>query len=309
MLFEGSEKKIEVVVTDTFPSLRSLGRGFWIDVVSKARASLLSSISNEWCDAYLLSESSLFVWDHRMLMLTCGVTTLVDAAIYVLQHIPAKDILFASYQRKNEYIPHLQKSTFEQDWKQLCGYLSGQALRLGNLDSHHCYIFHTDKPYQGHIHDSTSELLMYHIRGEVADYLLGPNQTRDGIRGRLELKQLLPDYILDDYVFSPFGYSLNAISGRYYATIHVTPQSDISYVSFETNQPLSTQATNLSKWLDILQPGSWDIIGFNSIPNMPDMPGVFRLGAKEQRLSCGYTMLFHHYQRGEQCEVRVYEDN
>lgn len=308
MLFEGSEKKVEVVVNHTFPSLRSLGQDFWAGVVSKANATLLSFMSNASCDAYLLSESSLFVWDHRFLMLTCGITTLVDATIHVLEQIPDQAIAFACYQRKNEYLPHLQKSTFEQDLRRLRQHLSGQALRLGNLDSHHCYIFHTHKRYEAPPNDCTSELLMYHIQGDVAEYLLGPHQTRDEIRQHLQLDQLLPGFQLDDYVFAPFGYSLNALNDSHYATIHITPQSDISYVSFETNQPPAEWHHALCRWLDILQPGSWDILGFNSKPIIPHVPNVFRIGAKELSLSCGYHVFFHHYQRGEQCKIRNYDE-
>ena len=45
------------------PSLRELGRPFWDEVVRRSRAQVLSVISNDACDAYLLSESSLFVLD------------------------------------------------------------------------------------------------------------------------------------------------------------------------------------------------------------------------------------------------------
>ena len=214
MFFEGSEKKVEMVIAPEAGSLRTLGKGFWAGMVAKAQAEILDTISNEHCDAYLLSESSLFVWHDRFLMLTCGATTLVDATLLFLDHFPLKHILFASFQRKNEYLSHLQKSSFEEDIERLSQRLKGVAFRLGHLDSHHNYVFHMDKPYQPDADDNTSELLMYHIKGKNADYLRGEGQTVEGIRSLLRLDEILPGFEISDWLFEPFGYSLNAIKGR-----------------------------------------------------------------------------------------------
>ena len=77
--FEGPEKKLEAVVTPGFPPLRSLGDDAWHGIVESARAKVLSVLRTEHCDAYLLSESSLFVFDDWFVLITCGQTTLVDA--------------------------------------------------------------------------------------------------------------------------------------------------------------------------------------------------------------------------------------
>lgn len=87
MFFEGSEKKIEVIIADSSLNIREFGQAFWADIVACANAEILSSISNEDCDAYLLSESSLFVWQDRFVMLTCGTTTLADAVMSFIEHV------------------------------------------------------------------------------------------------------------------------------------------------------------------------------------------------------------------------------
>ena len=298
MFFEGSEKKIELIVEDGNPSLRQLGRDFWATVVDKANAEILSSISNEHCDAYLLSESSLFVWDNRFLMLTCGTTTLVDAVLHFIDHYGMAQVAFCSFQRKNEYCSHLQKSDFEQDIAALRRHMPGKAFRLGHLDSHHHFLFHLDKAYAPAADDTTSELLMYHIKGESAQYLRSERQTAAQIRELFAFEEILTGFELDDFVFEPFGYSMNAIKGNLYATMHVTPQEDSSYVSFETNLDLAGgDRPILDKLLTTLNPGCWDIVGFNASPEPAATDEANCLSHCLLPLDCGYTMQFRYYQR------------
>lgn len=52
---------------------------------------------------------------------------------------------------------------------------------------------------------------------------------------RLGLSALLPRATIDSFLFTPCGFSSNAVQGDRYATIHVTPEVDFSYASYETN--------------------------------------------------------------------------
>ncbi|WP_257253405.1 MULTISPECIES: S-adenosylmethionine decarboxylase proenzyme [unclassified Endozoicomonas] len=306
MFFEGSEKKVEVITAAEAGSLRELGKDFWSDMVAKAQADILTTLSNDYCDAYLLSESSLFVWEDRFLMLTCGTTTLADAFLYFLEHIADEHILFASFQRKNEYQSHLQKTSFEKDINRIQSELEGSAFRIGSLDSHHNYIFHLNRPYHPHADDQTSELLMYHIKGAAAHYLRSEGQTIEGIRQLLRLDEILPDFDLSDWLFEPFGYSLNAIKDDRYATFHITPQEDSSYVSFETNLNMEDTAI-LEKLLEALRPGSWDLIGFNAPAPLRENGEFSCLTECRLPLQCGYEMSFNHYQHKEQRSLQAVE--
>jgi S-adenosylmethionine decarboxylase len=49
------------------------------------------------------------------------------------------------------------------------------------------------------------------------------------------LTEIYPLMNIDSHFFYPQGYSLNGISSKNYYTVHVTPQSEASYVSFESN--------------------------------------------------------------------------
>lgn len=296
MFFEGSEKKLEVVVKARQPSLRRFGRPFWDNMVTAANAEILSHLSNEYCDAYLLSESSLFVWDDRFLMLTCGTTTLVDSALLFIEHQGIKGVDFLIYQRKNEYHSQLQKSSLNEDLRRLRLCLPMRAYQLGHLDSHHHYLAHYDNPYQPQTADHTNELLMYHINGDVADYLRSDGQTPQGVRERLQLARLLPGFALDDFVFSPCGYSVNALRGTDYATIHITPEQNSSYVSFESNLDLGGEYRFIiDGLLEILKPHSWDTVGFNSETRVSTANQACYVEQCEVMLNCGYKVQFSHH--------------
>lgn len=307
MFFEGSEKKVEVVVAENAPSLRSLGQPFWEKMVAKCNATILSSISNDKCDAYLLSESSLFVWEHHFVMLTCGTTTLVESVKTFMDIFEKEQILSVIFQRKNEYQSHLQKSSFAEDISALQKRMSGVAYQLGNLDTHHNYIYHLDKPYIPDDNDYTYELLMYHIQGPVANYLRSEEQDAQTIRTLMNFEEILPGFEIDDFVFEPFGYSMNALKDGFYATMHITPQEESSYVSFETNLDLANEHTEIfNKLIAILQPESFDIISFNGIPNI-EAQNHLLMNQVDEPLSCGYTMRFYEYMQKQEKARRAYK--
>jgi S-adenosylmethionine decarboxylase len=132
MLFEGPEKKLEILAAAPMPSLRSMGEESWRRVVELARARIISAVSNDACEAYLLSESSLFVWDERMLMITCGRTTLIESAMEILDRIPGNRLTSVIYERKNENFPELQQTTFEHDVARLQGKAAGTSVIFGD---------------------------------------------------------------------------------------------------------------------------------------------------------------------------------
>merc|ERR1712029_570182 len=83
---------------------------------------------------------------------------------------------------------------------------------------------------------------------------------------RAGIDQIIPDMKIDDHLFEPCGYSMNAIlsgvqevkhtSGEY-LTIHVTPEPEFSYVSFETNIPKSSYIELIQKVIELFHPGKF----------------------------------------------------
>ncbi|TWX53383.1 adenosylmethionine decarboxylase [Colwellia hornerae] len=261
MFFEGSEKKAEILIDgEQLSLLNDIDDEFWSALVNRSQAQILSSIENEYCKAFLLSESSLFVWSDRILILTCGETQLVKAVEFFIQKFGTKAIKQLTYQRKNEYFSNAQPSCFGDDIKLINQYLPGKAYRFGEMDSHHNYVFHLDNDFTADTDDITYELLAYQISEQASKHLTQPNLSAEEIRQFLCIDSILPGFILDDFVFSPYGYSLNAINEQQYLTIHVTPQMDSSYISFESNVDLLSLAPKL---LEILAPKSFDLMSFN----------------------------------------------
>ncbi|MDT0604716.1 adenosylmethionine decarboxylase [Thalassotalea castellviae] len=261
MFFEGSEKKAEVVINkNSFSLLNDISDDFWLQLVACCNAKVLSSIKNENCKAFILSESSLFIWEDRFLILTCGITQLVYSIEYFIKHINAKDILHVTYQRKNEYYSNAQLSSFSDDIELLSKYVKGKAYRFGEMYSHHNYVFHQDNQYQVPPDDISYELLAYQIGESASKFLTNKGLTASDVRAFFCVDELLPDFQLDDFVFDPYGYSLNAISDKDYFTIHITPQTDSSYVSIESSLDLVSLAPKI---IEILSPASFDLLGFN----------------------------------------------
>jgi len=244
--------------------LRSVGRKRWEEVLKLVRCSILSDVNNGQFDAYLLSESSLFVWPQKVILKTCGTTTLLLALPSILEI--AKEVGLSVvgdvfYSRRNYFFQGKQlppHSSFEDETKFLDGIFEGSAYVLGKKNSDHWYLYLTDgdelidnseikegqvlptvnlsKSIISHEPDFTLEVLMTDLDEEVMkQFYKKSGITSKTITETSGIAGLFPHALVDDYLFDPCGYSLNGLLGDGYFTIHVTPQSTCSYVSFETN--------------------------------------------------------------------------
>ncbi len=298
--FEGPEKKLELVVDESHGSLRKKGDGYWSAVVKAANAEILSTLRSDSCDAYLLSESSLFVFDDHLTMITCGRTTLVDAAAMLLSEISRDQVRLLVYERKNELFPRSQPSSFYDDARRLNDLLPGRALRFGEQDDHHIHLFHSSATYQAQSGDTTLEILMHGIPEEVASIFVGRSGSRDSIAEECGLTDLLPGFALDEFAFSPEGYSMNALRGGTYYTVHVTPEQVGSYVSFETNLDAGPRLSEFVAGVaQVFRPRALDVLSFSPTAqeNAPvSVPGYMDR-ADVQTDFLGYDVRFSSFSR------------
>ncbi|MEM9067888.1 MAG: adenosylmethionine decarboxylase [Myxococcota bacterium] len=297
--FEGPEKKVELVVDAGQPSLRSWGDDAWATVVNAAGAQVLSVIRDDCCDAYLLSESSLFVYDRYLTMITCGRTTLVDAVLHLLERIPPAAVSLLIYERKNEHFPELQHSSFYDDARRLAACIPGAAYRFGDEHDHHVQVFCSAREFTPDSQDTTVEILMHGLPEDAASRFVGCERPSAGtIADARGITRLLPGFVVDEHPFTPAGYSMNAIrEGGDYYTIHVTPEALGSYVSFESNVDFRGSLHALvSGVIGIFRPRSFDVVTFAPVGKPSEEVNVegYRVKDSVGTTLAGYDVRFWH---------------
>jgi len=178
--------------------------------------------------------------------------------------------------------------------------MKGKSFRFGDGDDHHVFLFHLDKPYEPAPDDITLEILMHGVDPQAARvFMSGPQRKLDHIRSTSGIWSLLPGFQVDDHLFEPMGYSLNAIRGPRYYTVHVTPQKVGSYVSFETNCFECAEGgvdAMIGRVLDLFKPQSCDVILFQPKGGRQTVRCAYPLKRSvRQALGCGYRVSFDHH--------------
>ncbi len=265
MQFEGAEKKAELYIDKTSGCLlNDVTPCYWETLVAKAGAHILSRIANENCHAYILSESSLFIWQDHFIILTCGETNLAKSIEFFITSQPRFTVRTVLFQRKNEYFSKSQPSNFDQDVSRLNRHVSGSSQMLGSLEQHYVQIFQANRFNINPLTTRSSfELLAYHICKEASELFMSQYISANDVVGFLGLSELLVEFSIDGHQFSPYGYSLNAIRGHDYLTLHITPQPNNSYVSVVSNIDIVGFTDTL---LAQLKPKAFDRLIISSTP-------------------------------------------
>ncbi|MBW0464553.1 hypothetical protein O181_004268 [Austropuccinia psidii MF-1] len=136
--------------------LRTVDKAIWQAMLDQVKCKVLSVIESEQVDAYLLSESSMFVWPHKIILKTCGTTTLLLGLPTLLKI--AKDTCgFANiwqcfYSRKTFMFPERQSGP-HKDWGQEVKYLdgifeNGSAYTVGKINGDHWLLYLTSPKNQ-----------------------------------------------------------------------------------------------------------------------------------------------------------------
>jgi len=277
LFFEGPEKTLEVEFQGAeSSSLRAAGRPAWDLVVKKAAASILDHISNEHFDSYILSESSLFVMRDKVIIKTCGTTTLLHALpeIREVGHSMDMELGFTTFFRKDLQCPSKQEMphrNFNEEIDYFANFfhtkgdIAGQL--LGPLTSDHWHLCTSPSLPMSLIsqpHNVTSctiNIMMYGLAPAAARKFCKSDllPTGEAMTDKAGIRALMPPTTMfHEFAFDPCGYSMNALYNEFYATAHVTPESSCSYASFETTLS-NWNDTNVSKVLDVFQPARFTI--------------------------------------------------
>jgi len=270
--FEGPEKRLEIDfrVSPLKPrGLRSFGREEWQEVLNLAKCTIISVTSNDCFDSYVLSESSLFVFPYKVILKTCGTTTLLKTIPKMCALAKQADSQpeFLIFSRKNYNFPAKQQAphqSFDAETDYLNQFFNGHSYVLGPLtgDHWHMYVADLANGHWGYYDasadrksDQTLEIMMSDLDRDVMQKFYRGELTAKETTHAVGIHTLVPGSQSDELLFSPCGYSVNGLRNETYYTIHVTPEAHCSFVSFETNVPAASYTDLVRRVVEIFKPG------------------------------------------------------
>eukprot|EP00440_Ansanella_granifera_P002435 gb/GFBE01002646.1/.p1 GENE.gb/GFBE01002646.1/~~gb/GFBE01002646.1/.p1 ORF type:complete len:343 (+),score=86.59 gb/GFBE01002646.1/:1-1029(+) len=280
--FEGTEKRVEIDFRGS-GDLRNVPRSHWDEVIRLSGTQILNCKVTKEFTSFLLSESSLIVYPRKAILKTCGRTVPVAAVPKIFEAAKEQNLEaeWLCYSRKNFLAPHEQPEEHQSQeaeieiCRQACGKV-GDGYVLGPMTGEHWLIYDASFQYV----DSSSrgdfqvDIMMYDLPKDVQAkfYTDQPEGSAEGAR-KMTQESGLGGIIewtggeVDDYCFDKCGYSCNVHAGDAYAMVHVTPQDECSYASFESNfgssrDGLPGEGSNIpklqelvTKVLDVFRPG------------------------------------------------------
>jgi len=286
--FEGAEKLLEIWFKPTDsnsdkPGLFQVPRSQWEEMLTLVKCTIIGFASNGYLDSYLLSESSMFVSPFRLVLKTCGTTTLLlclDKLVEISRSVGLSVVDQFFYTRKSFMYPERQKfphTNWDDEVKHIeKNFPNGSAYIVGKTNGNHWYCYLWGEGHANRIHecteskDYTLEILMTQLHPDNERlFSRESGYTSEGKAIITEkLQSLYEDIQIDDFMFDPCGYSCNAIhptKGCNYFTVHVTPENHCSYASFETNIAPSNKCSHkqlVLKVLDVFRPSKFTVTLF-----------------------------------------------
>ncbi|XP_022148149.1 S-adenosylmethionine decarboxylase proenzyme-like [Momordica charantia] len=254
--FEGYEKRLEVsffepgVFSDPRGmGLRALSKAQLDEILTLAECTIVDSLSNDYLDSYVLSESSLFVYPYKFIIKTCGTTKLLLSIPALLKLADSLSLTVRSvrYTRGSFIFPGAQSfphRSFSEEVAVLDGYLG----KLG-LDSTAYVMGSPDETKKWHVYSAcanmgsksnnpvyTLEMCMTGLDKEKTSVFFKTDASSAAAMTKNSgIRKILPKSEICDFEFDPCGYSMNAIEGDAESTIHITPEDGFSYASFEAS--------------------------------------------------------------------------
>ncbi|MBZ3873082.1 S-adenosylmethionine decarboxylase proenzyme [Sciurus carolinensis] len=336
--FEGTEKLLEVWFSRQQPDanqgsgdLRTIPRSEWDVLLKDVQCSIISVTKTDKQEAYVLSESSMFVSKRRFILKTCGTTLLLKALVPLLKlardYSGFDSIQSFFYSRKNFMKPSHQgypHRNFQEEIEFLNAiFPNGAAYCMGRMNSDcwyvryhfvdffffccpykiyfkrpvvfknyfilsYRYLYTLDFPESRVISqpDQTLEILMSELDPAVMDqFYMKDGVTAKDVTRESGICDLIPGSVIDATLFNPCGYSMNGMKSdvsklhlasviililKYfpllmhnyfpkgtYWTIHITPEPEFSYVSFETNLSQTSYDDLIRKVVEVFKPGKF----------------------------------------------------
>ncbi|KAK7412621.1 hypothetical protein VNO78_04127 [Psophocarpus tetragonolobus] len=282
--FEGFEKRLELHFFGDDPmGLRKLDFFECIEQTLEAvQCTVVSAVGNAYLDAYVLSESSLFVYPKKIIIKTCGTTQLLKAItplIFFAKTQLGLSLSSCRYTRGSFIFPLSQPfphTSFNHEVSYLETTLpSDLCFRKASImpsksSSHAWHVFTATNPNSHLPYNAyTMEICMTSLDPLLAaKFFRLPDDGKTGDSAGKEMTELTgideinPNALVCDFAFNPCGYSMNGMDGEWYSTIHVTPEEGYSYASFECVGSMSDEVDIgdvLRKVVQIFRPGMMSV--------------------------------------------------
>ncbi|CAO0794806.1 unnamed protein product [Mucor circinelloides] len=157
--------------------LRVIPRPVFDKMLALVKCTVLNVISNKDVDAYLLSESSMFVYPHKMILKTCGTTTLLLAVSRLLEiaknYCGFEKVWRVFYSRKAFMFPERQigpHRSWDDEVKFLDKYFdAGSSYIVGKERQDQWHLYMT-KPSDDVLHHPSSRPIPPHLRGVMQEH-------------------------------------------------------------------------------------------------------------------------------------------
>jgi len=272
--FEGVEKKLEIdfVKCSSHPEgLRLIPRERWEEILNIVRCKILSCTRNDFFDSYVLSESSFFVYPYKVILKTCGTTILLQCLEKLLEivkeFITDTTVEFLFFSRRNflypqkQLFPHHSFDNEVEYLKRIFGN-DGEAYVFGPSTGHHWHLYLVDYTNKEEItSDVTLEIMMTDLDRSVMEqfYRRSDFISHKEITKSTGISELLPGSITDEFMFDPQGYSMNGLLEDAYFTIHITPEPQCAFVSFETNIRMPDYTKLIGDVVTLFKPGRFTV--------------------------------------------------
>ncbi|KAK9161388.1 hypothetical protein Syun_007729 [Stephania yunnanensis] len=296
--FEGFEKRLELQFSGDDPmkvigiGLRQLEFEVVEEVLEAVQCTVVSAVGNGFFDAYVLSESSLFVYPTKVVIKTCGTTQLLKSIPLLISHglDMGLHLCGCRYTRGSFIFPKAQPfphTSFREEvlyleqslpnnlcYRKAC-VMPSKKYYSSSLHSWHVYsasdehnLVLQSMPHH-HQHLFTMEVCMTDLDPILARKFF--QCDGEGNRINIAAKDMTvftginginPNALICDFAFDPCGYSMNGIDGLNYSTIHVTPEDGFSYASFECDGSMdNVQVIEdvLNKVAQIFRPGTMSV--------------------------------------------------
>ncbi|KAI3794041.1 hypothetical protein L1987_36666 [Smallanthus sonchifolius] len=245
--FEGFEKRLEISFFNPDREgrgLRSLTRNQLDEFLAPAECTIVSSLSNDLLDSYVLSESSLFVYPYKIIIKTCGTTKLLLSISLILKLSGELSLTVKSvrYTRGSFIFPGAQVFPHRSFTEEVM-VLDSHFGKLGMCSN--AYVMGgADKDQKWHVYSAfadtqtasvyTLEMCMTGLSKKNASVFFKSESSSAAVMTEDSgIRKILPESEICDFEFDPCGYSMNSIERDAISTIHVTPEDGFSYASFE----------------------------------------------------------------------------